>query len=110
MQVFPILLGGQSAWVLSSVTTVRAHSCMHACAHTARSGFRDRLDSCWELVDSHDVAASVASSAAGVMAEAEMGAVRVEETVEVVMEEAMEEAVKEAVMAAAEKGEARGVG
>ena len=34
---------------------------MHACAHTARSGFRDRLDSCWELVDSHDVAASVAS-------------------------------------------------
>ena len=34
---------------------------MHALAHTARSGLRDRLDSCWELVDSHDVAASVAS-------------------------------------------------
>ena len=53
----------------------------------------------------------VVETAAGVMAEAVMGAVRVEETVEVVMEEAMEEAVKEAVMAAAVKGEAaRGVG
>jgi hypothetical protein len=45
------------------------------------------------------------------MAEAEMGAVRVEETVEAVMEEAMKEAMKVAVMAAAVKGEAaRGVG
>ena len=50
-------------------------------------------------------------TAAGVMAEAEMGAVRLEETVEAVMEEAMKEAMKVAVMAAAVKGEAaRGVG
>ena len=52
-------------WVLHCIFCAIV-ACMHACEHTAmlacaRSGFRDRLDSCWELVASHDVAAAVAS-------------------------------------------------
>jgi hypothetical protein len=56
------------------------------------------------------VGSEAVETAAGVMAEAEMGAARAEETVEGVRAAAKEVAGKEVAMAVAEKGVARGVG
>ena len=56
------------------------------------------------------VGSEAVETAAGVMAEAETGAVRVEETVEGAKAAAKEVAGKEVAMAVAEKGVARGVG